>query len=671
MLRTAIEIFQVPRAQVDRGYPVDLRGVVTCVDAASRLLFVQDKTAGIYLWLSDFQVGIKMGDEVRVQGQTGMGRFSPIILVQKIEKIGPGTLPEPQVISLAANPDGRLDSQWVELEAVVQTAVLTGEHLLLDLGSESGSLKAMVLQMLGARTNGWVDARVRFRGVYATRFDQNGRLTGFQLIVPNPEFAQVLTPGTPENSTLEPRPIRSLTVAVPGATLDHRLKIKGQVLLHWPRKFLVVADDTGSIRAQCDEPGLLTPGDRVEVIGFLRRRGLNSQLIGATVRREGSGPPPVPKRTGATNLLRDEFENQLVQVEADLMQVDAIYSDRQVLHLRDGGATFTAILPLNPGPTTDPLTPGSRLLVSGVREGAKDSSDEQVQLWLPSRGDAQVLRAAREPVWRRVGQVSAMAGGLVVIGLVWAEISRRRMAQQTAEIRQREAVLEERCQDLFGSEAALKSSEQELRRVLADREQLGRDLHDGIIQSIYAIGLALDECRQQIRGEPDRAEKQLGQSLRELNTVIRDVRNFILGLQPEALRGQELASALKSLALTMDPSESMRFELKIDPAAAQKLLPRQAVQLLHIAREAMSNSVRHGQGERTVISLARQNFLLHFEVQDDGVGFNPAVLSGKGDGLRNLAARARELHAKFELRSSPGKGTSVALEIPLHDHDSA
>ncbi len=113
-----------------------------------------------------------------------------------------------------------------------------------------------------------------------------------------------------------------------------------------------------------------------------------------------------------------------------------------------------------------------------------------------------------------------------VLGIAW-DITQRRLAEE-----------------------ALRESEQRLRHSLEERIRIGRDLHDGIIQSIYAVGLGLGECRRLVQGNPP-AEHRLDQSIAELNTVIRDVRNFIGGLEPEALRGREFDAALKSIATSL------------------------------------------------------------------------------------------------------------------------
>jgi signal transduction histidine kinase len=102
----------------------------------------------------------------------------------------------------------------------------------------------------------------------------------------------------------------------------------------------------------------------------------------------------------------------------------------------------------------------------------------------------------------------------------------------------------------------------------------------------------------------------------------------------------------------------------VDPLAADRLNPKQATHLLHISREAMSNSLRHSQAQTTIVSLQNQDGRIRLEIKDDGTGFDTNETSPSGHGLRNIAARARELRARLEITSRPGGGTRVILDIP-------
>ncbi len=215
------------------------------------------------------------------------------------------------------------------------------------------------------------------------------------------------------------------------------------------------------------------------------------------------------------------------------------------------------------------------------------------------------------------------------------------------------------------AEAALRKSEAALRETLDERSRLGRDLHDGVIQSLYAAGMVLAAGRTQLRTNPAEAEAKTDQACSMLNETIRDVRNFIEGLEPETLREQTFAQAVERLIGLMRTLKPLRATISIDQALAATLTLEQRAHSLQIAREAVSNAIRHGRAGSVRVDLRRRDSRAEFTIEDDGSGFDPATLSGQGRGLNNLAERARELGAELTVASKPGKGTRVVLTMPL------
>ncbi len=221
--------------------------------------------------------------------------------------------------------------------------------------------------------------------------------------------------------------------------------------------------------------------------------------------------------------------------------------------------------------------------------------------------------------------------------------------------------------ELTGALTQARRAEEGLRHALADRERLARDLHDGIIQSIYAIGLSLAECRRLIGKDPRQVAKQLGEAIRDLNVVIRDVRNYICGLESEIVSGRGLETAMASLVRTIEGAHTLRFRFQMDPAAADRVTPMQATHLLYIAKEAMSNSLRHSNGQNGLLSLSLVDECVRLMVEDDGTGFNPRNTADQGRGLRNIQARAHELGARCQVVSMAGHGTRVLVDLPLEE----
>ena len=143
------------------------------------------------------------------------------------------------------------------------------------------------------------------------------------------------------------------------------------------------------------------------------------------------------------------------------------------------------------------------------------------------------------------------------------------------------------------TEETLRQSEQQLRQALDERERIAQDLHDSSIQSIFAIGLSLERCRRLIATDSKDVVKQLGAAIADLKAVIRDLRGYIVGLEPPIANGRELEAALASLVANIEGSHQIHVRLEVNPLAADRVAPEQAAHLLSIAQEALSNSLRH------------------------------------------------------------------------------
>lgn len=219
------------------------------------------------------------------------------------------------------------------------------------------------------------------------------------------------------------------------------------------------------------------------------------------------------------------------------------------------------------------------------------------------------------------------------------------------------------------TETELRQSQEELRRTIDERASLGRDLHDGVIQSLYAAGMSLASVRSMLKPEQEDASVRLEQSRAALNETIRDVRNFITGLEPEALRERSFSQAVTALLSFMQSVKMFRAITTIDEATAALLTLGQRVHALQIAREAVSNALRHGEAAEVAVSLAVTDAGIEFEIRDNGRGFIPGATRptpGSGHGLANFTRRAQEIGAELILRSELGQGTSIRLIFPLY-----
>ena len=197
--------------------------------------------------------------------------------------------------------------------------------------------------------------------------------------------------------------------------------------------------------------------------------------------------------------------------------------------------------------------------------------------------------------------------------------------------------------------------------VLEDRERIAKELHDGVIQALFAVGLGLQGTAALAR-DPD-LQQRLGGAVDELDRVIRDLRNYIFGLRPGILADRQLDQALRRLADELQERSGVVTVAEVDPDAAAGLADL-AAEVVQLAREALSNVGRHAQATTCRVSLYRDGDRVVLEVDDDGRGFDAATGRPGGQGLGNLRSRAEALGGQAEIASQPGQGTRVRVAIP-------
>lgn len=215
------------------------------------------------------------------------------------------------------------------------------------------------------------------------------------------------------------------------------------------------------------------------------------------------------------------------------------------------------------------------------------------------------------------------------------------------------------------AQVALERTEATLRRTMEERARLGRDLHDGVIQSLYAAGMGLTGVRAMLLPGQTEAAVRLEQTRGALNETIHDVRNFIGGLEPEALKLHSFTHAVTALLEVVQGVHPLHTVVEIDEKLAGLLTLAQRVHALQITREAVSNALRHGDANQVIVSLRPTGEHVEFEIADNGRGFDPAAREHSGLGLHNFSERARELGAELTVTSAPGRGARVKLVFAL------
>jgi signal transduction histidine kinase len=213
-------------------------------------------------------------------------------------------------------------------------------------------------------------------------------------------------------------------------------------------------------------------------------------------------------------------------------------------------------------------------------------------------------------------------------------------------------------------EARVEDRTRDLAHAFGEREELNRNLHDEVLQSLYAIGLHLESSGRSQQYGPIEPEGPRARALQQLTLVMKKIRGYIGGRPaPETLPFDE---ALSGLIRDVTTENGPRFTLEVDRGLTYCLPASQVQPLLLIVREALSNCARHAHARHGTVSARCHNGVLQIEVQDDGIGFDPAGgAKPGGHGLVNMAARAQQIGAVYQLHAHPGEGVRVVIELPL------
>ncbi|MCE1253598.1 MAG: GAF domain-containing protein [Anaerolineae bacterium] len=202
--------------------------------------------------------------------------------------------------------------------------------------------------------------------------------------------------------------------------------------------------------------------------------------------------------------------------------------------------------------------------------------------------------------------------------------------------------------------------------ILEERERIGMDLHDGIIQSIYGVGLSLENVRLMLKDDPTHVPERIDRAIADLNSTIRDIRTYILDLTPRRLNNENLMQGIQRLANEFYVNTLVDINLVGSMEEVEELPEAQAVALFHICQEALANIAKHARARKASVSVWTSADRALMEVSDDGRGFDPLkVTSALGHGLPNMQTRAHNIGGDIEITSEPGNGTTLLVWVPF------
>lgn len=200
--------------------------------------------------------------------------------------------------------------------------------------------------------------------------------------------------------------------------------------------------------------------------------------------------------------------------------------------------------------------------------------------------------------------------------------------------------------------------------VLEERDRIGMDLHDGVIQSLYATGLTLENCLEDLDQDPSQVQPQLQKVILQLNQTISDIRSYIFNLRPTVLADTDLAGAVGGLLRELKVNALMDVQLLEESGACRGLSETQITALFHIAQESLTNVRKHAQADSVKARLEQENGVFRMTITDDGVGFD-LTRQGSGQGLHNMRERVEALGGELDVQSEEGGGTRLTVEVPI------
>lgn len=201
--------------------------------------------------------------------------------------------------------------------------------------------------------------------------------------------------------------------------------------------------------------------------------------------------------------------------------------------------------------------------------------------------------------------------------------------------------------------------------VVEERTRIGMDLHDGIIQSIYAVGLILETTKTGLSPDDLQSNQFLDRALVGLNDAIRDIRNYILDLRPLRFSG-DLQTGLSRLVNEFQANTLVPVQLNLLAPSVNSLSPTISRTIFLSAQEGLANVARHAKAAEVFLSIEETKTAVILKIVDDGQGFDTRDKAQKvGHGLVNMQRRAETLNGEFEIQSAKGQGTTIILTLPF------
>ncbi len=430
---TARQIRSLSRSEANRGYPVKLRGVVTFRDNEG--FFIYDSTEAISVDApAKLAVSVNPGDLIDLQGSTTDIGFAPEIEATALTVVGTARIGSPLRPTYEEMASMELDSQWVEIEGIVRAVTSDEGNTALVVAVNGGRVLVRVPALSQAAGALLVDAKVVVRGNCGAMFNDRNQWVGVRLYVPDASEIET-EEAPPDTSAIPLYRIADLRSFNRGRRFAHRVRILGAVTLGKLDGRMAVSDETDGIFIQpLRNATTASPGQRVEIVGFVGVGRYTNELQDVSIRIISSGTPLPGPMIGAREILKGNYDARVVQIRGTILGLSH-RPDRWVVTLQAGSETFEA--DMGASQFMPRLREGSEVRLTGVCQIEADVTGSPANFRILLRTPADIV-ILKQPSWwtlPRLLAVMALLAGAVAAALGWVGMLRRQVNKQTAIVR--------------------------------------------------------------------------------------------------------------------------------------------------------------------------------------------------------------------------------------------
>ncbi len=396
-----------------------------------------------------------------------------------------------------------------------------------------------------------------------------------------------------------------------------------------------VQDATGGLLVHFAQPPRIKVGDELEVTGVPGAQAYSARIEDATARVLWAAVPPPPVAITVDQAARGDFDGDFVEIEARLDRVQTWADALSSLYLSNDQQSFVAMLQAARGEFITPhLEPHSMVRLRGICSMDPALTHNQVPFVLLLRSAEDVEELAGPPWW---SPQLLLRDFLILLSLT-----------------------------LLGALISVRVRTGRHRAIQQEREHIAHELHDTLAQSFAGVGFQLQAVRSGLPADSGQLSRHVDVAIGMVRHSHQEARRSIAALRTRAAGQPALADELQRSLERMIGDGPVRVQVQLS-GPARPLPLRVTDALLRIGQEAGANAISHAEAGSVTVRLMYLENAIMLEVEDDGCGFTASEAASNGLGLSGMAARARKLHGSLEIKSRPGRGTTISTLIPLRE----